>query len=138
MKGLILIFWILIILLIVYQNYYKIVKKNQFINHTKEFWFRALVGSIYLLIEFTIHKDIFDVLMLLGYMFFSFGLLFNILLNISRKLPWNYFGDDVLDEIAKKIPSTFYYWMILILAGTFGYNYVIGYEYFKTLMNGNY
>lgn len=128
----------------IWWNYYQIVKKNKNINHNQQVWIRVPV-YIGLIIASIIRQDnqVFLIISYLGFDFFSFGTFFPTILNLLRHLDIGYTGkndntDKVLTWIFNRCPPVFFYFCTLLIAATFGYTFVVGYNTYYNLMHGIY
>lgn len=104
------IYWIGFIGLEIFRNYYLIVKKHERPNYAGSFMFRAFFGLVGIAIMYPEfdplgdYRTLYGALPALIFEVTSFYLLFDPILNWSRKLPWDYQGKNSgwIDKLGKK------------------------------------
>lgn len=115
--------WVLTLVFIVLDAKYNaaLINKGYQINHYWNGTYRAVFyGLLVLLFRPSLTQDLFFIIGA----FFSHWLIFNITLNLFRKLAWNYLGKDssVLDRLESNA-QLFVLWCKLALAITGIYIY---------------
>jgi hypothetical protein len=133
--------WVLIVALMVTQQWYQIEIKKSPINHGKQLALRIVIGIVYAIVAYLITKR--EQVSLFVFEFLSFTLIFNMLLNAFRGKEIFYTGagnktDKILDWLFDHVPPVFFYWTVFIFMLISGQEYIVGWKGFVDMVKGNY